>query len=312
MGMVPIHHKKITLYEEAKAGLRSLVQQTVTVFISFVFMLLFTGGAPSGFIVGLSFCLGTAFVAWSEQRRITKMRVQSLSNYSEVSDKNVQSNGFFEVTFFALCAPEEYALEEYVLEEYALEELVSQPTKMGEIKYAKSIEEIRRINEVTRLDKENWKEEDRERKIPRGSFGYIVPWTHDYGKSWSPVRVGTATVEVHHSKNGQMYVVGFVNNRTLTRLLDPSGDGEITIKISWEISKSFCEVVAISTNKIVSIDRYHRHPKDFKSKKIDYEKSWDKQDTNKNDRDSDWNREDWDENIDYSIMIINKYKNGFE
>jgi hypothetical protein len=314
MEMVPISHKKITLYEEAKAGLVSLVQQTATVFISFVVMLLVTGGAPSGFIVALSFCLGTAFVAWSEQRRITKIRMQSLSNYSEILDKNVQSNETSEQSILKA------------------EELVSQPAKMGEIKYAKSIEELRRMNEVTRLDKENWEKEDRdekqldkenlkekyrdkkhwnrERKSPRGSFGYVVPWTHDYETGWRLIKGGTATVEVHHSKSGQMYVVGFVENRTLTRLINHSGDGEITIKISWEISKSFGEVVAIPTNKIVSIDEYDRHRKDFKLKKIGYEKSWDKQDASKDEQDShsDWNQEDWDENDDYSIMIVNKYK----
>jgi hypothetical protein len=310
MGIVPMNHKKITLYEEAKAGLSSLVQQTATVFISFVVMLLVTGGAPSGFIVALSFCLGTTFVAWREQRRIAKMRVKYLSNSSEVLDQNLQLNE----------TPKQSNL--------ATEELVSQPTKIGEIKYAKSIEELRRMNEVARLDKENWEEDrdekqlekenqkkkyrdnkhwHRERKSLPGSFGYVVPWTSDYENGWSPIKGGTATVEVHHSKSGQMYVVGFVEHRTLTRLIDPSGDEEITIKISWEISKSFCEVVAIPTNKIVSIDRYYRHRKGFKSKKVGYEKDWDKQDVNKNDQDSDLDQEDWDENDDYSIIIINKY-----
>jgi hypothetical protein len=312
MGMVPVSHKKITLYEEAKAGLVSLVQQTATVFISFVVMLLVTGGAPSGFIVALSFCLGTAFVAWSEQRRITKIRMQSLSNYLEILDKDVQSDETSEQSILKA------------------EELVSQPAKMGEIKYAKSVEELRRRNEVTRLDKENWEKEDRdekqldkenlkekyrdkkhwnrERKSPLGSFGYTVPWTSNYGEYLSPVKVGTITVEVHHSKSGQMYIVGFVESQTLTRLLNPSGDGEIIIEISWEISKSFCEVVAIPTNKIVSIDQHYRHRKDSKSKKIGYKKSWDKQGSNKNEQDSDWDQEDSEENDDYSMMIVNKYK----
>jgi hypothetical protein len=297
MGMVPINHKKITLYEEAKAGLSSLVQPTATVFISFVVMLLVTGGAPSGFIIALSFCLGTTFVAWSEQRRIVKMRAKYLSNSSEVLDKNIQHN------------------ETSKQSNLSTEELVSQPTKIGEIKYAKSIEELRHMNEVTRLDKENQKKKYRdnkhghqERKSLPGSFGYVVPWTHNYENNWSPVKAGTKTVEIHHSKSGQMYVIGFVENRTITRLIGSSGDEEITIKISWEIRKSFCEVVAIPTDKIVSIEKYYRHSKSFKSKKIGYEKGWDKQDANENDQDSDWDQEDWDEDYDYSIIIINKYK----
>nr|RNJ66874.1 MAG: hypothetical protein EDM05_23720 [Leptolyngbya sp. IPPAS B-1204] len=72
--MASIHRKEVTLYEEAKAGLSSLVRQLVIVFIGFVVMLLLTGGAPSGFVVALSFCLGTAFVAWKEQKRISRLR----------------------------------------------------------------------------------------------------------------------------------------------------------------------------------------------------------------------------------------------
>jgi hypothetical protein len=163
-------------------------------------MLLVTGGAPSGFVVALSFCIGTAFVAWSEQRRITKMRVPPLSNSSEGVAKNIQRDETSE----------------------------------------------------------------------------------------------------------EMYVVGFVENPTLIRLLDPLRDKEITIKISWESSKAFCRVVAIPTTKIVSIETYYRHRKDLKAKEQGYEKGWDKKDMNENEQSSynDWDQEDWDENDDYSIMII--------
>ncbi|MFM7790970.1 MAG: hypothetical protein ACKO90_23605, partial [Microcystis panniformis] len=68
------NHNELNLYEEAKAGLFSLVQQTVAVFIGFVLMLLFAGGAPSSFVIALSFCLGTAFVAWSEQKRVRNLK----------------------------------------------------------------------------------------------------------------------------------------------------------------------------------------------------------------------------------------------
>lgn len=71
--MVPTNRKEISLYEEAKAGLSSLIQQIATVFVGFIIMLLITGGAPSSLIIAVSFCVGTAFVAWSEQRRVGEL-----------------------------------------------------------------------------------------------------------------------------------------------------------------------------------------------------------------------------------------------
>ena len=75
--MVPINRRKVSLYEEAKNGLSSLVWQTTTVFVGFIFMLLLTGGNPSGFAITLSFVLSIAFVAWREQNRFTKLRKDS-------------------------------------------------------------------------------------------------------------------------------------------------------------------------------------------------------------------------------------------
>ncbi len=65
---------ELSLFEEAKVGLSSLIQQTVAVFAGFALMLLLTGGAPSGFAIALSFCLGTAFVSWSEQKRVRNLK----------------------------------------------------------------------------------------------------------------------------------------------------------------------------------------------------------------------------------------------
>jgi hypothetical protein len=72
--MVPINRKKVSLYEEAKNGLSSLVWQTTTVFVGFIFMLLLTGGNPSSFAIIVSFVSGIAFVVWREQNRFTKLR----------------------------------------------------------------------------------------------------------------------------------------------------------------------------------------------------------------------------------------------
>ncbi len=69
--MALTNRRHISLYEEAKAGLSSLVKQTAQVGAGFVVMLLLTGGNPPGFVVGLSVCLGIAFVALSEKKRLT-------------------------------------------------------------------------------------------------------------------------------------------------------------------------------------------------------------------------------------------------
>lgn len=69
--MALVNRRNISLYDEAKAGLSSLIKQTSLVGAAFLVMLLLTGGNPPGFVVGLSFCLGIAFVAWSEKKRLT-------------------------------------------------------------------------------------------------------------------------------------------------------------------------------------------------------------------------------------------------
>jgi hypothetical protein len=80
--MVPVNRRQLSLYDEAKAGFSSLLRQTTVVFVSFVVILLLTGGAPSSFAIALSFCSGIAFVAWSEQRRVTKLRDKDTTNCS--------------------------------------------------------------------------------------------------------------------------------------------------------------------------------------------------------------------------------------
>jgi uncharacterized protein YjbI with pentapeptide repeats len=72
--MALTNRRHINFYEESKAGLSSLVKQTALVGTGLLVMLLVTGGNPPGFIVGLSVCLGIAFVAWSEKKRLTDIR----------------------------------------------------------------------------------------------------------------------------------------------------------------------------------------------------------------------------------------------
>jgi len=70
--MTLVNRKQISLYEEAEAGLNSLVNQTAQVGVGLLGMLLLTGGNPPALTVGLSVVGGIAFVAWSEEKRLTK------------------------------------------------------------------------------------------------------------------------------------------------------------------------------------------------------------------------------------------------
>ena len=84
--MAPINLSNVSLYKEAKASLISLIQQIAIVFSCFTIMLVVTGGAPSEFIIAISFLLGIVFVAWSEQRRIINIRVESPFVKNFISD----------------------------------------------------------------------------------------------------------------------------------------------------------------------------------------------------------------------------------
>ena len=70
--MTLVNRKQISLYDEAEAGLNSLVRQTAQVGVGLLGMLLLTGGNPPALTVGLSVVGGIAFVAWSEEKRLTK------------------------------------------------------------------------------------------------------------------------------------------------------------------------------------------------------------------------------------------------
>jgi hypothetical protein len=63
------NRKSVSLYEEARAGISSLVKQTALVFVGLLIMLLFTRGAPSALVMSLSFFLGIGFVAFLEKQR---------------------------------------------------------------------------------------------------------------------------------------------------------------------------------------------------------------------------------------------------
>jgi len=70
--MALVNRRKISLYDEAKAGFSSLVQQTAQVGLGLLVILLLTGGNPPSFIVALSFFGGIGFVAWREKQRLSQ------------------------------------------------------------------------------------------------------------------------------------------------------------------------------------------------------------------------------------------------
>ena len=91
--MTLINRKQISLYEEAEAGLCSLVKQTAQVGAGLLGMLLLTGGNPPALTVGLSVVGGIAFVAWSEEKRLTKFyaRPTQLIHNSVIARDNNRS-----------------------------------------------------------------------------------------------------------------------------------------------------------------------------------------------------------------------------
>jgi hypothetical protein len=91
--MTSFNRKQISLYEEAEAGLNSLVKQTAQVGVGLLGMLLLTGGNPPALTVGLSVVGGIAFVAWSEEKRLTKFyaRQTQLTHNSVIASEMKQS-----------------------------------------------------------------------------------------------------------------------------------------------------------------------------------------------------------------------------
>ena len=83
--MTLVNRKQISLYDEAEAGLNSLVRQTAQVGAGLLGMLLLTGGNPPALTVGLSVVGGIAFVAWSEEKRLTKFYARR-SSFIEVNE----------------------------------------------------------------------------------------------------------------------------------------------------------------------------------------------------------------------------------
>ncbi|MEM8720326.1 MAG: pentapeptide repeat-containing protein [Cyanobacteria bacterium P01_G01_bin.39] len=67
----------ISLYEQAKASLKSLFVQTAQVSIGLIIMLVATGGNPPGWLVATGFFSGVGFVAWSENKRQSELKSET-------------------------------------------------------------------------------------------------------------------------------------------------------------------------------------------------------------------------------------------
>lgn len=91
--MTLVNRREISLYEEAEAGLNSLVKQTAQVGVGLLGMLLLTGGNPPALTVGLSVVGGIAFVAWREEKRLTKFyaRRSQLKHNPVIASETKQS-----------------------------------------------------------------------------------------------------------------------------------------------------------------------------------------------------------------------------
>jgi uncharacterized protein YjbI with pentapeptide repeats len=91
--MTLVNRQQISLYKEAETGLNSLVKQTPQVGVGLLGMLLLTGGNPPALTVALSVVGGIAFVAWSEEKRLTKFyaRQTQLIHNSVIASETKQS-----------------------------------------------------------------------------------------------------------------------------------------------------------------------------------------------------------------------------
>lgn len=83
--MAQVNRRKISLHDEAKAGLSSLGKQTSVIFLGLLVMLIITSGNPPAFIMGLCVLIGTGFVSWSEKRRLTELEEADLEPQPAVS-----------------------------------------------------------------------------------------------------------------------------------------------------------------------------------------------------------------------------------
>ncbi|MBD2307869.1 pentapeptide repeat-containing protein [Chroococcidiopsis sp. FACHB-1243] len=88
--MAQVNRRKMSLYNEAKAGLSSLVKQTATVFLGLLVLLIVTSGSPPASMMGLLVLVGVGFVSWTEKRRLIESEEADLKRHLAVHSFTVQ------------------------------------------------------------------------------------------------------------------------------------------------------------------------------------------------------------------------------
>ncbi|MDJ0706590.1 MAG: LuxR C-terminal-related transcriptional regulator [Leptolyngbyaceae cyanobacterium MO_188.B28] len=86
--MTQSNHQKADLLTEAKVELGSLIKLIAQFFLGALVILIFTGGKPSGFTVGLSFFSGVIFLAWKEKVRLTGLKQKTKNNSLIINSEN--------------------------------------------------------------------------------------------------------------------------------------------------------------------------------------------------------------------------------
>lgn len=139
------NRSEINLYADAKAGFKSLIKQTASVFVGFLILLLMTGGAPSGTVVSLSFCFGVAYVAWSEQTRLRNLRSSNCEELVEELTQENQKKRLSSSKLYALLI----GINEYI--DSRIPNLANSVYKVAEIKSILQLADTNYVEEVHEL-----------------------------------------------------------------------------------------------------------------------------------------------------------------
>ena len=100
------------------------------------------------------------------------------------------------------------------------------------------------------------------KRLPNGVYGFTVPWIINTnstgvvgGTGFDRISLqksggGTAVMEIHKAEAGDIYVVGYVSESDLMRLIDPSRRTELEVMLFFEAFREFARPVAIPASRI--------------------------------------------------------------
>jgi len=90
--------------------------------------------------------------------------------------------------------------------------------------------------------------------LPNGVYGFVTPWaiTTQAKNRLVPARRrgGTAVLEVHKVKDGDVHIVGFVSRVKRDQLTGPTPKDGIELMLFTEPYNEFIELVSIPLNRI--------------------------------------------------------------